>query len=39
LAATDAPIAAAARSGGAVIVTGNVKDFPMPDVRVNSPRP
>jgi predicted nucleic acid-binding protein len=37
---TDALIAATARQHNAVLVTGNVRDFPMPDVRLLPiPRP
>lgn len=38
LAVTDMLIASAARAAGAVIVTNNPKDFPLPDVQVISLR-
>jgi predicted nucleic acid-binding protein len=34
----DAMVAGTARVHGAVVVTDNVKDFPMPDLRVKAPR-
>lgn len=38
LSATDSLLAALARDKGAVLLTSNIKDYPMKDVRVMSPR-
>jgi predicted nucleic acid-binding protein len=37
--AADALVAGTARAHGAVLVTDNLEDFPMPDVQVQAPEP